>query len=79
MNFLNLTCNLHENDQEQETISTHDAAEFMIYAHVDSFPSVADLLWSKQQLGQGEFLKLTAEQEWSELPSIVFSTHEPLQ
>ncbi|KAF1802327.1 hypothetical protein V8B55DRAFT_1479123 [Mucor lusitanicus] len=79
--FLNLTCgnNSHHEDvhHHQEPNSTHDLAEMMIYAYVDDSPSVADLLWSKQQLNQGEFLKLTDEQEWSQLPTVDYSTHEP--
>lgn len=78
--FLNLTCGNHQDhhqDHQNEPNSTHDLAEMMIYAFVDDAPSVADLLWSKQQLNQGEFLKLTDEQEWSQLPIVDYSTHEP--
>ncbi|CAO3654528.1 unnamed protein product [Mucor fragilis] len=81
--FLNLTCgnshheDAHHHQDQKEPSSTHDLAEIMIYAYVDASPSVADLLWSKQQLNQGEFLKLTDEQEWSQLPTVDYSTHEP--
>ncbi|CEP19908.1 hypothetical protein [Parasitella parasitica] len=83
--FLNLTCSgggeeqdNHYQDNRTETISTHDLAEMMLYSFVDDAPTVADLLWSKQQLNQGEFLKLTDEQEWSQLPVVDYSTHEPV-
>lgn len=76
--FLNLTTEEEEHYFDQDIFpSTHDSAEMMLYAFVDSAPSVADLLWSKQQLGQSEFLKLTDGQEWAELPAVDFSTHEP--
>lgn len=91
--FLNLTCNRaivleeeeHHHHHHQELPSTHDAAEMMLYAFVDSAPLVADLLWSKQQLKQGEFLTLTPvgeqqQQEWSYSDMDVengTSTHEP--
>ncbi|KAI8886097.1 hypothetical protein K501DRAFT_283985 [Backusella circina FSU 941] len=77
--FLNLTCAL-DVEEEQDTHylgSTHDYAESMLYAFVDNSESVADLLWTKQLLKQGEFLKLTDENEWPELSTITFSTHEP--
>ena len=77
--FLNLTCTRQELEEyHQVGPSTHDAAETMLYAYVDSSPSVADLLWSKQQLGQDHFLKLTDDQQWLDLPAFDFSTHEPL-
>ncbi|KAG1142305.1 hypothetical protein G6F37_008258 [Rhizopus arrhizus] len=66
MVYLDLTCNRskgQENEQEKMLCSTHDCAETMIYSFVDNSPHVADLLWSKQQLGQSEFLKLTPETE----------------
>lgn len=78
--FLNLTCTREQEEMyfDQDLFpSTHDAAEMMLYAYVDSTPCVADLLWSKQQQGQDYFLKLTDEQHWEELPSLDFSTHEP--
>ncbi|KAL9548682.1 hypothetical protein MBANPS3_005570 [Mucor bainieri] len=56
--FLNLTCgnshheDAHHHQDHKEPNSTHDLAEIMIYAYVDDSPSVADLLWSKQQLNQ---------------------------
>jgi hypothetical protein len=77
--FLNLTC-AREAEEEHDNHhlgSTHDYAESMLYAFVDNSEPVADLLWAKQLLKQGEFLKLTDENEWSELPTITFSTHEP--
>jgi hypothetical protein len=87
--FLNLTCNRgkEQDTSQHQQPSTHDYAEMMLYAFVDSAPSVADLLWSKQQLGQGEFLTLTAAdgQEWSntinttttDASTTTKSTHEP--
>lgn len=78
--FLNLTCTREQEEMyfDQDLFpSTHDAAEMMLYAYVDSTPCVADLLWSKQQQGQDHFLKLTDEQHWEELPTFDFSTHEP--
>lgn len=66
MMYLDLTCNRskgQEGEQEKMLCSTHDWAETMIYSFVDNSPHVADLLWSKQQLGQSEFLKLTPETE----------------
>ncbi|KAI9484078.1 MAG: hypothetical protein EXX96DRAFT_164534 [Benjaminiella poitrasii] len=78
--FLNLTSNSQHYEEEAGAFfssSTHDLAEKMLYAYVDNNPSVADLLWSKQQLQQGEFLKLTDGQEWDQAPVSSFSTHEP--
>lgn len=63
---------------ERQFTSTHDLAELMLYSFVDNTPHVADLLWSKQLLDQDSFLTLTSEQEWSEVPFVNFSTHEPL-
>lgn len=81
LTFLNLTCTREQEEHyfDQDMFpSTHDAAEMMLYAYVDSSPSVADLLWSKQQLGQGQFLTLTTEhQEQEELPLFNYSTHDP--
>ncbi|CEG72054.1 Putative Nutrient and stress factor 1 [Rhizopus microsporus] len=64
--YLDLTCSRQGHDQgdEDEDIvspSTHDYAETMLYSFVDNSPHVADLLWSKQQLGQSAFLKLAPE------------------
>ncbi|KAI8645745.1 hypothetical protein BD408DRAFT_411456 [Parasitella parasitica] len=83
--FLNLTCGNEQDDYQhrhhqghhRETTSTHDLAEMILYSFVDDAPTVADLLWSKQQQSQGEFLALTDEQEWSQLPVVDYSTHEP--
>ncbi|CAO3614044.1 unnamed protein product [Mucor hiemalis] len=78
--FLNLTCTREQEEMyfDQDLFpSTHDSAEMMLYAYVDSAPCVADLLWTKQQQGQDHFLKLTDEQSWEELPTLDFSTHEP--
>ncbi|OAC98478.1 hypothetical protein MUCCIDRAFT_115390 [Mucor lusitanicus CBS 277.49] len=65
------------NNNNNMVVFLNLTCEMMIYAYVDDSPSVADLLWSKQQLNQGEFLKLTDEQEWSQLPTVDYSTHEP--
>ena len=64
--YLDLTCNRQSHDQDDEdddivSPSTHDYAETMLYSFVDNSPHVADLLWSKQKLGQSEFLKLAPE------------------
>lgn len=78
--FMDLTCDRdHEYDIDEEHISpsTHDLAEFMLYSFVDSSPYVADLIYSKQVLKQGEFLTLTDGRDWSDEPTIEFSTHEP--
>jgi hypothetical protein len=81
--FLDLTqANIEEGEEnlqhERLFTSTHDLAELMLYSFVDNTPHVADLLWSKQLLDQEDFLTLTDEQDWSEIPFIDFSTHEPL-
>jgi hypothetical protein len=78
--FLNLTCTREQEEHYFDTDefpSTHDAAEMMLYAYVDDSPSVADLLWTKKQQGQDQFLTLTDEQEWAELPLFNYSTHDP--
>ncbi|KAI8988148.1 hypothetical protein BDF20DRAFT_808257, partial [Mycotypha africana] len=61
LRFLNLTCYLTEEERDyknEENYSTHDSAETMIYAYVDTHPTVADLIWKKRQLKQSEFLSL---------------------
>jgi hypothetical protein len=79
--FLDLTCNRliqQEGQEKEKSSSTHDDAENVLYSFVDNSPSVADLLWSKKQLGQGEFLTLASETEEDMLDQnmIYPSTHE---
>ncbi|KAI8994747.1 hypothetical protein BDB01DRAFT_773941 [Pilobolus umbonatus] len=77
--FLDLTSSTEEElyFDWHELPSTHDGAEMVLYSFVDTTPDVADLIWSKQQLKQGEFLTLTDGQEDEEVPSVGYSTHEP--
>jgi hypothetical protein len=78
--FMDLTCDRElEYDLYEQHLSpsTHDLAELMLYSFVDSSPYVADLIYSKQLLKQGEFLTLTDEKDWADMPTIEFSTHEP--
>ncbi|CAO3690728.1 unnamed protein product [Rhizopus stolonifer] len=76
--FVNLTCDRdYDSSLSQEaTISTHDLAETMIYSFVDNTPHVADLLWTKQQLGQNGFLTLAADMEHEHEDKSSHSTHE---
>jgi hypothetical protein len=75
---MDLTCDRdHDYDICEQEPSTHDLAELMLYSFVDSSPYVADFIYSKQLLKQGEFLTLTDEKDWLDVPTIEFSTHEP--